>query len=94
MTTMSSRIRVRAALFRELARIPAKSGRDVSELAEDALHQFVRSHRETAHLTSAKTNLRRLRSAHAEIKAQMTRLKKERPPDRKSLHFPGRGGEI
>ena len=33
----------------------------------------VRSHRETAHLTSSKANVRRLNSAHAEIEMEISR---------------------
>ena len=72
---MSTNLRVRAALLRELGKIAAESDQDVSELAEDALRQFVRSHRETAHLTSSKANVRRLRAAHAEIEIARRRRK-------------------
>ena len=64
---MSVTIRLGPALLRELGEISARENRSVSELVEDALRQFVRSHRETVHLTSTRANLRRLRSADAEI---------------------------
>ena len=75
---MSTTLRVRPTLLRELGKIAAKSDQDVSELAEDALRQFVlRSHRETAHLTSSKANVRRLRSAHAEIETEVARRRRK-----------------
>jgi predicted transcriptional regulator len=74
---MSTTLRVRPTLLRELGRIAAKSEQNVSELAEDALRQFVRSHRETAHLTSTKANVRRLRSAHAEIETEIARRRRK-----------------
>lgn len=70
---MSTNLRVRATLLRELGKIAAQSNQDVSELAEDALREFVRSHRETAHLTSSSSNVQRLRVAHAEIEAAIAR---------------------
>ena len=72
---MSTNLRVPATLLRELGKIAAKSDQDVSELAEDALRQFVRSHWETVHLTSSRANVRRLRSAHAEIETEIARQK-------------------
>ena len=66
---MKTNIRLGPTLLRELGKIAANSGRNVSELVEEALRQFVRSRRETARLTSTKSNLRRLRSAHAEIES-------------------------
>ena len=74
---MNTILRVRATLFRELGKIAAKSDQDVSEPAEDALRQFVRSHRETAHLTSSKANVRRLRAAHAEIETEIARRRRK-----------------
>lgn len=74
---MTTNLRVRPALLRELVKIAAKSKQDLSELAEDALRQFVRSHRETAHLTSSRANVRRLRSAHAEIEAEIGRRRRQ-----------------
>ena len=74
---MITNLRVRPALLRELGKIAAKSKQDVSELAEDALRQFVRSHRETVHLTSSRANVRRLRAAHAEIEAEIGRRRRQ-----------------
>ena len=74
---MSTNLRVRPTLLRELRKIAAKSDQDVSEVAEDALRQFVRSHRETAHLTRSKANLRRLRAAHAEIETEIARRRRK-----------------
>ena len=74
---MSTTLRVRPTLLRELGKIAAKSDQDVSELAEDALRQFVRSHRETVHLTSSRANVRRLRAAHAEIEAEIGRRRRQ-----------------
>src|SRR3989338_2034519 len=76
---MSATLRVRPTLLRELGKIAAKSDQDVSELAEDALRQFVRSHRETAHLTSTKANARRPRSAPAALEAGIDRLVEDIP---------------
>jgi PHD/YefM family antitoxin component YafN of YafNO toxin-antitoxin module len=42
-------------------------------IAENVLRQYLRSHRETIHLTSSKVNVRRLRSAHAEIEAEIAK---------------------
>jgi metal-responsive CopG/Arc/MetJ family transcriptional regulator len=64
------------ALLRELEKIAAESRRDVSELAEDALRQYVRSHRETVHLTGSRANLRWLRTAHKEIEAGIARRRR------------------
>ena len=66
---MRTSIRIGSTLLRELGKIAANSDRNVSELAEEVLRQFVRSHRETARLTSTESNLRRLRSARAEIES-------------------------
>lgn len=74
---MTTNLRVRPTLLRELGKIAAKSNQDVSALAEDALRQFVRSHRETAHLTSSRTNVRRLRAAHAEIEMEIARRRRK-----------------
>ena len=74
---MTSNLRVRPTLLRELGKIAAESKQDVSALAEDALRQFVRSHRESAHLTSSKANVRRLRSAHTEIEAKIARRRRQ-----------------
>jgi predicted transcriptional regulator len=68
---MNAPLRVPPALIRELEKIAAESKRDVSDLAQDALRQFVRSHRETVHLTRSRANLRRLRAAHSEIGREM-----------------------
>lgn len=73
---MSAPLRVPPALLRELEKIAAESRRDLSELAEDALRQYVRSHRETVHLTRSRANLRRLRAAHAEIEAEIARRRR------------------
>ena len=74
---MNANLRVRPTLLRELGKIAAKSKLAVSELAEVALRQFVRSHLETAHLTSTRANVRRLRSAHAEIEAEIARRRRQ-----------------
>jgi len=74
---MASILRLRPALLRALGKIAQEANQDVSALAEDALRQFVRSHRETTHLTRAKTNVQRLRSAHAEIEAEIARRKRQ-----------------
>lgn len=66
---MNTTVRLRPALARQLVRIAAESNQDLSSLADDALAQFVRSHRETGHLTGSKANLRRLRAGRAEIEA-------------------------
>lgn len=73
---MNAPLRVPPALLRELEKIAAESGRDLSELAEDALRQYVRSHRETVHLTCSRANLRRLRAAHTEIEAGIARRRR------------------
>lgn len=55
---MKARLRVSAALVRtEIAAIRAER----PDLAEDALRQFVHSHRETVRLTRSRANVRRLR---------------------------------
>jgi predicted transcriptional regulator len=69
---MNTTVRLRPALARQLSKIAAESKQNVSSLAEDALEQFVRSHRETNHLMRSRANLRRLRAAHAEIEAEIT----------------------
>jgi len=73
---MNAPLRVPAALLRELEKAAAESRRDPSKLAEDALRQFLRSHRETVHLTRSRANLRRLRAAHAEIEAEIGRRRR------------------
>ena len=73
---MNAPLRVPLALLRELEKIAAESRRDISELAEDALRQYVRSHRATVHLTRSRANLRRLRVAHAEIEAEIARRRR------------------
>jgi hypothetical protein len=70
---MNAPLRVPPARLGELEKIAAESRRDVAELTADALRQFVRSHRETAHLARSRANLRRLRAAHAEIEAGIAR---------------------
>lgn len=72
---MSTTLRLRPALARQLGKIAAESNQDLSALAEDALRQFIRSHRETTHLTGSRANLRRLRAAHVEIEATLERCK-------------------
>ena len=57
--------------------IAAESKQNVSSLAENARLQFVRSHRETAHLTRSRANVRRLRAAHSEIEAEVARRKRQ-----------------
>jgi predicted transcriptional regulator len=74
---MTSALHVTPALLRDLGEIAAESRQDVSDLAENALRQFVRSHRETAHLTRSRANVRRLRAAHREIEAQIARRKRQ-----------------
>ena len=74
---MNAPLRVPPALLRELGKIAAESRRDISDLAEDALRQFVRSHRETVHVTRSRANLRRLRAAHAEIEAEIARRRRD-----------------
>jgi predicted transcriptional regulator len=70
---MNTTVRLRPALARQLGKIAAESNQDVSSLAEDALRQFVNSHRETVRLTRSRTNVQRLRAAHAEIETQIAR---------------------
>ncbi len=74
---MNTIVRLRPALARQLSKIAAESKQNVSSLAEDALRQFVRSHRETVHLTRPRANVRRLRAAHAEIEAEIARRKRQ-----------------
>jgi len=73
---MNAPLRVPPSLLRELGKIAAESKRDISDLAEDALRQFVRSHRETVRLTRSRANVRRLRAAHAEIEAEIARRRR------------------
>jgi metal-responsive CopG/Arc/MetJ family transcriptional regulator len=73
---MNAPLRVPAALLRELAKAAAESRREPSELAEDALRQYLRSHRETVHLTRSRANVRRLRAAHSEIEAEIGRRRR------------------
>jgi predicted transcriptional regulator len=73
---MSAPLRVPSALLRELRKIATESKRDISELAEDALRQFVRSHRETVRLTRSRANVQRLRAAHSEIEAEIARRRR------------------
>jgi len=73
---MNAPLRVPPALLRELEKIAAESRRDLSELTAEALRQFVRSHRETVHLTRSRTNVRRLRAAHSEIEAEIGRRRR------------------
>jgi len=73
---MNAPLRVPPALLRELGKIAAESRRDISDLAEDALRQYVRSHRETVHLTRSRANVRRLRAAHAQIEAAIARRRR------------------
>lgn len=74
---MSVTIRLDPALLRELGKIATRENRDVSELVADVLRQFVRSRRETVHLTSTRANVRRLRSAHAEIETEIARRRRK-----------------
>lgn len=74
---MSNSLHVRPALLRELGKIAAKSKQDVSKIADDALRQFVRSHRETAHLTGSRANVHRLRAANTEIEARIAKRKRQ-----------------
>lgn len=74
---MNAPLRLPPSLLRELQRIAAESKQDVSALARDALRQFVRSHRETTHLTRSSANVRRLRAAHAEIEAEIARRRRQ-----------------
>jgi predicted transcriptional regulator len=73
---MNAPLRVPSALLRELRKIATESKRDISELAEDALRQFVRSHRETVRLTRSRANVQRLRAAHSEIEAEIARRRR------------------
>jgi hypothetical protein len=73
---MNATLRVRPALLRDLEKIAAESKRGVSDLAEDALRQFVRSHHETVRLTGSSTNVRRLRAAHSEIATEIARRRR------------------
>jgi predicted transcriptional regulator len=68
---MNTIVRLRPALARQLGKIAAESNRDVTSLAEDALRQFVSSHRETVRLTRSRANVRRLRAARAEIETKI-----------------------
>ena len=77
MMAMSTTVRLRPALARQLVKIAAESNKDVSSLAEDALRQFVNSHRETVRLTRSRANVQRLRAAHAEIEAEIARRKRQ-----------------
>jgi hypothetical protein len=74
---MNAPLRLTPALLRELSKIAEESNRDLSALAEDALRQFVRSHRETEHLTRSRANVRRLRAAHAAIEAEIARRRRD-----------------
>ena len=74
---MNTILRLRPALARQLDRIAAESNKDMSSLADDALSQFVRSHRETAYVTATRANVRRLRAARAEIEAEIARRKRQ-----------------
>ena len=74
---MNTILRLRPALARKLGRIAAESNKDISTLADDALSQFVDSHRETVYVTGTRANVRRLRAAHAEIEAQIARRKRQ-----------------
>ena len=79
---MNTTVRLRPALARQLSKIAAESNRDVSSLAQDALRQFVNSHRETVRLTRSRANVQRLRAAHAEIEAELARRKRQGLPGR------------
>ena len=74
---MSTSLQLRPTLARQLSRIAAESNKDMSSLADDALSQFVRSHRETVYVTGTRANVRRLRTAHAEIEAEIARRKRQ-----------------
>ena len=73
---MNAPLRVPSALLRELRKIATESKRDISDLAEDALRQFVRSHRETVRLTRSRANVQRLRAARSEIEAEIARRRR------------------
>ena len=77
MRFMSTTLRLRPALARQLGKIAAESNKDMSSLADDALSQFVHSHRETVYVTGTQANVRRLRAAHAEIEAEIARRKRQ-----------------
>ena len=74
---MNDIVRLPAALARQLSKIAAESKQNVASLTEEALRQFVRSHRETVHLTRSRANVRRLRAARAEIEAEIARRKRQ-----------------
>lgn len=73
---MNTTVRLRPTLARMLSKIAAESNQDLSSLAEDALRQFVDSHRETVHLTRSRANEQRLRAARAEIETEIARRKR------------------
>ena len=73
---MNTILRLRPALARQLDKIAAESDKEMSALADDALSQFVRSHRETIYVTRSRANVRRLRAAHTEIEAEIARRKR------------------
>jgi hypothetical protein len=73
---MNAPLRVPPPSCANWKRSPRNSRRDISDLAEDALRQYVRSHRETVHVTRSRANLRRLRAAHAEIEAEIARRRR------------------
>ena len=77
MLIMNTILRLRLTLARQLGKIAAESNKDVSALADDALSQFVRSHRETVYVGSTRANVRRLRAAHGEIEAEIARRKRQ-----------------
>ena len=77
MQLMNTILRLRPTLARQLDKIAAESNKEMSALADDSLSQFVRSHRETAHLTSTRANVRRLRAAHTEIESEIARRKRQ-----------------
>jgi predicted transcriptional regulator len=77
MSVMDTILKLRPALARQLGKIAAESNKDVTSLADDALSQFVRSHRETVCVTSTRANVRRLRAAHIEIEAEIARRKRQ-----------------
>ena len=76
MSLMNTILRLRPALARQLDKIAAESDKEMSALADDALSQFVRSHRETIYVTRSRANVRRLRAAHTEIEAEIARRKR------------------
>jgi predicted transcriptional regulator len=77
MLLMNTTLRLRPTLARQLGKIAAESNKDMLALADEALSQFVRSHRETVYVTSTRSNVRRLRAAHAEIEAEIARRKRQ-----------------